>query len=70
MNSLEALFSDARKVRSLRGQDLAKRKMKCSVEGIVIQKLTNRFDTMRSGIVSVNHKMSPWLILMRSKNFG
>jgi hypothetical protein len=33
-------------------------------------KLINRFGTMRSGIVTVNHKMSPWVILIRSKTFG
>jgi hypothetical protein len=28
------------------------------------------FVTMMSGIVSVDHKISPWVILTKSKNFG
>jgi hypothetical protein len=70
MNSLEALLSEGRQARSLRGQIRAIKRMRCSAQGIVIQKQTRRFGTMRPGTVAANHKMSPWAILIRSENFG
>jgi hypothetical protein len=50
--------------------DLANHEDEVLASGIVIQKLNNCFPTMRSRIVSVNHKVSPSVILIRSKNFG
>jgi hypothetical protein len=70
MNSREALFSDTWKAKVWGGQIWRISKMTCSAQGIVIQELSNHFGTMRSDIVSVNHKMSPLVILIRSKNSG
>jgi hypothetical protein len=70
MNSLEALLLDMRKARGLRGRDLGNQDDEMSASRIAIQKLSKRFGTMPSGIASVNHKMSPCVILIRSKKFG
>jgi hypothetical protein len=70
MNSPEALLSDIRKVRSLRGQIWRMKRIRCSAQGIVIQKQSNLVGTLKSGIVNVNRNMSPSIILIRSKNFA
>jgi hypothetical protein len=70
MNSLDAFLSDTRKARSLRGRDLAKKEDEVLGVGNCDPKQSSRFVTMKSGIVSVNHKMSPWVLLRKSKIFG
>jgi hypothetical protein len=70
MNSLEALLSDTRKTRSLRGLDLVNKEDEVLVVGNCDPKQSNSLGTMRSGIVSVNHKISLWVILIRSNNLG
>jgi hypothetical protein len=70
MKSFETLLSDAQKARDLRGGIWRIRRMGISASGIVIQNLSNGFGTIMSGIVSVNHTIFPWVILIRSKNFA
>jgi hypothetical protein len=57
MNFFEALLSHIRKARSLRELDLPNKED--AMLGI-----------MASTIVSINHKMPPLVILIRSENFG